>query len=236
MHEFVLIAFFVIILLYSIILHEVFHGVAALWLGDPTAKYAGRITFNPIKHIDLWWTIIIPIAMILITPFLIGRTFAFGGAKPVPYNPYNLRNQRWGPAAVAFAGPGINIFIALIFAIAGRFINISSELKGEIINDMIFTNWSALAANIHESLGAIFFAIFSIIIFWNVLLAFFNLIPIPPLDGSKIMYFLLSLKTETVIQLERYGFFILLLVLMFLPAILFLYIGFFWNLFFYLSI
>lgn len=230
LNEIVLIIFYVIILLYSVIVHEVFHGAAALWMGDPTAKYAGRLTFNPIKHIDPVWTILIPVMMLL----TIG--FAFGAAKPVPYNPYNLRNQRWGPALVALAGPGINIFLALIFAIAGSLISLPSKLKEDIILNVVQLNWSGVAAAVSGSVGSIFFAIFSIIIFWNVLLAFFNLIPIPPLDGSKLLFSIIRIKTETMILMEQFGFIFLLLFIFLFSGVLVAILKLFWSLFFGIAI
>lgn len=150
--------FVILILILSVVIHEVMHGYAAHALGDPTAKLAGRLTLNPIKHIDLMGSIIIPGILVLShSPFL------FGYAKPVPYNPYNLRNQRWGEAIVAFAGPGINIVIALVFGLAIR---------------------------IGVSLDAVtpaFVELGSVVVFINILLAVLNLIPIPPLDGSKVL-------------------------------------------------
>ncbi|HEY4500581.1 MAG TPA: site-2 protease family protein [Candidatus Paceibacterota bacterium] len=102
--------FSLIVLLFSVVIHEISHGYAALFLGDRTAEYAGRLTLNPIKHIDLVGTIILPVISLLLP-----GSFLFGWAKPVPYNPYNLRNQRWGEAIVAAAGPLSNILLALIF-------------------------------------------------------------------------------------------------------------------------
>ena len=205
----VLIGFYIIILLYSIIIHEVAHGAAALFLGDPTAKYAGRITLNPIKHIDPWMTIGLPVLMLVLTNF----QFAFGGAKPVPYNPYNLKDQKIGPALVGMAGPGINIAIALLAGVCAKMINIPIAAKTEIIYN--FSNWSKLSELIAGSVGAIFFEIFVIIIFWNVLLAFFNLIPIPPLDGSKLVFSIFPAKAETIMMWEQFGFVILLFFIIF---------------------
>lgn len=202
----VLIVLYFIIFLFSVIIHEVAHGLAALWLGDPTAKYAGRLNLNPFKHIDLMGSIVVPAVMF----FTAG--FAFGWAKPVPYNPYNLKNQKWGPALVALAGPISNIILATVFAIAASLISLPKAMKMDIIAN--FNNWNVAPSLISGSLGAIFFEFFIVIIFWNVLLAFFNIIPIPPLDGSKILFAAISLKTEVVAILEQFGFVFLLIFIM----------------------
>lgn len=142
-----------VILILSVIAHEVAHGYAADSLGDPTARLAGRLTLNPIPHIDLMGSIVIPALLIFTqSPIL------FGWAKPVPYNPYNLRNQRWGETIVAVAGSGTNLLLALIFGLLVRF------------GLSIGFNPSAL------SLAAT-------IAFVNLFLGLFNLIPFPPLDG-----------------------------------------------------
>src|SRR3989338_6489790 len=106
----------IVIVILSIILHEAAHGYVADWLGDPTARYSGRLTLNPLPHIDPVGSVLIPgILALTSSPFLIGW------AKPVPYNPYNLRNQRWGEAMVAIAGPATNILLAVFFAMILRF-------------------------------------------------------------------------------------------------------------------
>ncbi|MDB4992048.1 MAG: peptidase [Parcubacteria group bacterium] len=156
--------FTVIVLIYSVVMHEVAHGYAAYALGDPTAKIAKRLTLNPFRHVDLWGTIIIP-ALLVIThsPFL------FGYAKPVPYNPFNLRNQRWGESIVAVAGVATNFILALIFAGITRF------------------------AYAH---GAVLYGdLASMVVLTNLFLGFFNLIPIPPLDGYTFLRGLLPLKS-----------------------------------------
>ena len=224
-NEIVLIIFYIAILLYSVIIHEVAHGVAALWLGDPTAKYAGRLTANPLKHIDPWLTVGMPILMLLLTNF----KFAFGGAKPVPYNPYNLKNQKWGPALVGAAGPASNILIAILAAIAAKFISIPMMAKADIISN--FNNWGEISAILPGSVGAIFFEILVIIIFWNVLLAFFNLIPIPPLDGSKLLFSIFPIKIETMAMLEQFGFILLLIFIIFFSGPLGIFLNFMLNLF-----
>ena len=208
-NEIVLIIFYVAILLYTVIIHEVSHGIAALWLGDVTAKYAGRITANPFKHIDPWLTIGMPIFMLLLT----GGKFAFGAAKPVPYNPYNLKNQKWGPALVALAGPASNISIAIIAALMAKLITIPMAMKIDIISS--FNDWGVISTAISGSFGAIIYELLVIIIFWNVFLAFFNLIPIPPLDGSKILFAVLKIRIETMAILEQFGFVILLFFIIF---------------------
>jgi Zn-dependent protease len=158
------ILFIILILILSIVIHEVSHGYAANMLGDPTARLAGRLTLNPIKHIDLMGSIIIPGLLVLTSsPFL------FGYAKPVPYNPYNKYDfgQKWGEAIVSAAGPGVNILIALIFGLTIRF--------GTAFNFVT----------------PAFVEIGMVVVFINILLAVINMIPIPPLDGSKVLSALL---------------------------------------------
>ena len=149
--------FVVAIIIFSAIIHEVMHGVAADYLGDKTARYAGRLTLNPIPHIDLFGSIVLPLLLALS-----GSPIFFGYAKPVPYNPYNLRPGRFSEAIVAGAGPLSNIVIALIV--------------GLVVRTGIF----AVAADL----------LFLIVVV-NVMLCFFNLIPVPPLDGSKVLEALL---------------------------------------------
>ena len=152
--------FQIIILIFSVVVHEVAHGYAAYMLGDNTAKYQGRLTLNPIKHIDMFGSIILPLIL-----FISGSGFMIGWAKPVPFNPFNLRNQRWGEAIVAFAGPLSNIVIALVFGLLVR---------------------AGFAFGVVPSIEILHIS--SYIIFINLLLAVFNLVPIPPLDGSKILF------------------------------------------------
>jgi Zn-dependent protease len=159
----------------SIVIHEVSHGVAADLLGDPTAKLQGRLTLNPLKHLDTFGSIIVP----TISYFFGG--FIFGWAKPVPYNPYNLRPGRWSEALVALAGPASNLALAIIFGILLRF-------------------------GVHRGFSDGFIHITSLIVFVNLLLMVFNLMPIPPLDGSKLLF---AIFPNSTFQLrgffERYG-------------------------------
>lgn len=149
--------FAVVIIIFSAIIHEVMHGYVADMLGDPTARYAGRLTLNPIPHIDLFGSIILPLLLVFS-----GSPIFFGYAKPVPYNPYNLRPGRFSEAFVAGAGPFSNLAIALIGGLAIRL-----GLAGGIA-DVVF-----------------------LVVVINIMLFLFNLIPIPPLDGSKVFEALL---------------------------------------------
>lgn len=181
--------FSIIILILSVIIHEVAHGYAALAQGDETAKYAGRLTLNPLPHIDPIGSVIVPIIMLIGS----GGTMAFGWAKPVPFNPYNLKSQRWGELIVAIAGPLSNLAIALIFGTLIRF----SPVLG-----------------LPDAMVEISF----IIVLMNVVLAVFNLVPFPPLDGSKILFALLPPVTSQRIRatLERYSIVLVLLLIFFL--------------------
>ncbi|MEK7510496.1 MAG: site-2 protease family protein [Patescibacteria group bacterium] len=182
------IIFFLSILIFSVVLHEVSHGLVAHALGDPTAKNAGRLTLNPIPHIDPIGSLLLP-ALLL---FVSGGQTTFGWAKPVPVNPFNLRDRKYGSAKVSFAGPASNLGIALLFGLFLRFLPIT-ELNPALVP--LFVN----------------------IIFLNLILAIFNLLPIPPLDGSHILFPFLPSSLEFVKTfLLRYGFFILLFVIFFL--------------------
>jgi len=231
MEQAILITFYLVTLIYSIIFHEVSHGVAALWLGDKTAKYAGRLSLEPIRHIDLIGSIILPLFMILTTGF------AFGWAKPVPYNPYNLRWKKWGPVVVAFAGPITNFLIAFIVAIGASFINVSMSQKYTIVTYLLEREWSSLVHLVVGSPLLIIYAVCAMIIFWNVLLGTFNFMPIPPLDGSKLIFTIFNVPQKVQIFLEQWGFFILVILLM-TPTFampFYLLLRFLWEIFFKLS-
>jgi Zn-dependent protease len=185
------IIFSVAILILSVVIHEVAHGYAALVLGDVTAKYAGRLTMNPLKHIDPFGSVIFPFLMAMIAP-----NFVFGWAKPVPYNPYNLRNKRWGELLVAIAGPISNILLAILMGIVVRF--------GPMLG-----------------LPGAFYELAGLTVIINIYLAVFNMMPIPPLDGSKVLFALFPESAEKLRNtLERYGIFFLLIFIFFLSSIL----------------
>lgn len=147
--------FLILVLILSVIAHEVAHGYAANALGDPTARLAGRLTLNPLPHIDLVGSVIIP-ALLVVTQ----AGVLFGWAKPVPYNPYNLRNKRWGEAIVAIAGSATNIFLTLFFVLVAR----------------MTAGVMPAASDFAE-----------LIAFVNLFLGLFNLIPFPPLDGYTVL-------------------------------------------------
>lgn len=176
----------------SVVIHEVSHGFMAYALGDPTAKYEGRLTLNPVRHVDPFGSIILPVLS-----YMLGGII-FGWAKPVPYNPYNLRNQKWGPALVAGVGPFTNLFIAIVFGIT---IRIASGMQGQF--------------------AVSFMEIAFLIVVINIVLAVFNLVPIPPLDGSKVLFAALPYQFRYIEEfLEQYGFMLLLLFIFFLfPAL-----------------
>ncbi len=182
--DFISLLFYFIIIIPSAIIHEYAHGWMANQLGDPTARFAGRLTIDPRAHIDMWGTLLMPIGLFILT----GGRFMFAYAKPVPYNPYNLRDQKWGPVWVGLAGPAANLLLALAFAIVYRMFPLAAAAQ-----------------------------FFAIIVVANVTLMVFNLLPIPPLDGSKLLYALLPVSAYKVRAfLDRYGFVILLFFVFFL--------------------
>ncbi|MDA3815542.1 MAG: site-2 protease family protein [Patescibacteria group bacterium] len=171
----------IVVLIFSVIVHEISHGLAAFLLGDPTAKYAGRLTLNPISHLDLWGSFVVPALLIFS-----GVGVVFGWAKPVPYNPYNLRDQKYGPAMVGAAGPLSNLVLALIAGVCIRIL---------------------LVMGVSESL--LVFNVLAMFIYINILLLVFNLLPIPPLDGSKLLFTFLPISEHTKAMLDQYGFIVL---------------------------
>ena len=171
--------------------HEIAHGAVAYYFGDPTAKNQGRLTLNPLKHIDLFGSILLPLIL-----YLTNSGFLFGWAKPVPYNPYNLRNRRLGEFCVSIAGIITNFLIAIIFAIIIRFA----------------VAWGFSLATIN---------LIAYIILLNITLGVFNLFPIPPLDGSKILFTLVPYRFEKQLMvLEKYGVYLLIILIVFFSWII----------------
>ena len=191
MNNATVIIFEFLVLIFSAVLHEVAHGYTAQWLGDDTAERAGRLTLNPLKHLDFFGSFLMPVALYILS----AGSFFFASAKPVPYNPNNLKDPRNGGAQIALAGPLTNFVLAIVFGLAVR--------------GLSYTNVSVL-----------FIQLLALICYVNILLGVFNLVPIPPLDGSRVLFALLPQTPGTLkamYTLERYG---LLLV------ILFAYVGF----------
>ncbi len=201
-------------ILIAITFHEVAHGYVAFRLGDPTAKLLGRLTLNPLAHIDLFGTILLPLLMYAT------MGFAFGYAKPVPINPMNFRNPRKGMALSAIAGPITNIVLALASVIILKF----------ILSPLAAFSPDALKETIVKPCLLIFSA--SVII--NIMLAVFNMIPIPPLDGGRVLTGLLPSKQALFFsKIEPFGFIIILVLINTRPVNLFFnwVITFFLNLF-----
>jgi len=191
--------FIIAFLMESIVLHEISHGYVALLFGDRTAQHQGRITFNPIPHIDPIWTIVIPI----VAYFISGGTFIIGGAKPVPVNPRNYRRPVLGDICVSIAGVAINFLIAVAMILM---LNIVHLVSGNLTGSM------AVYILLHTAL-------------LNIVLAMFNLIPIPPLDGSHLFKYLLPRELRNGYEmLGRTGAgFIILIIIINMPGL--------WNIF-----
>ena len=183
--------FQIIIFLLSAILHEYGHAWMAMRLGDDTAERAGRLTLNPLAHLDLFGSLLLPGILILT-----GSPVVFGYAKPVPINLHNLRGGLAGQAKVALAGPAANLLLALAAAGSIRY------LAGGLISE-----WGQLLA---------------VVVLINLVLMVFNLLPIPPLDGSKILVTILTKSWRySYLATERWGFFILLAIMLTWPELLY---------------
>ena len=176
--------FFIAILIMSVVIHEISHGFVAEQYGDKTARHAGRLTLNPIVHLDFFGSILLPAFLYFTTGF------AFGWAKPVPYNPDNLSPRKMGNIAVAAAGVVANL-LSLFFGLILRF-------------------------TLHSQMSEGFYLIISSIVKLNLALAIFNLVPIPPLDGSKIIFPLLPKSLDSIIStIEQYSFIFLIIFIVF---------------------
>lgn len=185
----------------SIVIHEVSHGFMAEHFGDDTARNAGRLTLNPIKHLDMFGSILLPAVLMLSH-----AGFVFGWAKPVPYNPNNLSDRKWGTIAVSSAGVLANFFIAIIFGLIIRF---------------------SVGFNLSEG----FYFITSTIVIVNLALGIFNLVPIPPLDGSKILFSFLPERAFNFILLyEQYSLILLILFVVFFADYLYPVLAFLFHL------
>jgi len=178
----------------ALTVHEFAHALSAYYLGDRTAQYAGRLTLNPLAHIDLFGTILLPLFLILSNAGLV-----FGWAKPVPVNYFNLKDLKWGPAIVSFAGPLANLIFGIFCFCLLFLLNHFTNLGGNnLLVNFLF-----------------------LLIIVNFVLMIFNLVPIPPLDGSKVLFALLPDRyLNFKLFLERYGIIILLIFLFFGSGIL----------------
>jgi Zn-dependent protease len=175
-----------VIIFPAIVLHEIAHGYVAYRLGDPTAKRAGRLTLNPLVHIDPIGTVVLPILMLVLS----GGSYFFGWAKPVPIDPKNFRDERTGMLLTGIAGPMMNVVLALGAGLVSRAFSAAVFAPGQ------FTGIGSLL---------LFFC------YANLILAFFNLLPIPPLDGSRVVqWFLPDSARNTYHSIARYGFVILI--------------------------
>jgi Zn-dependent protease len=186
-----------VVLIYSAILHEIAHGLVAERLGDPTARLAGRLTLNPKNHIDPYMSILLPLLLVLS-----GSPIIFGAAKPVPIDPFNLRDGRRDVAIISLAGPLTNVCLAVTSALIIRLIMFLAPILG-------------LGLGTESFILQIVVQFLLIVVQINILLAIFNLIPIPPLDGSKIFALLLPEKEASVyLSLGSVGFIIILFLLL----------------------
>jgi Zn-dependent protease len=188
MMDIVITIFSLIVLLFSVIIHELAHGYVANSLGDPTAKYQGRLTLNPLPHLDMFGSVLLPLLL-----FIAQSPVLVGWAKPVPVNPYNFTDQKWGALKVSLAGPATNLALAVVFGLLMRFLPVAFfiTMPGMLI-------------------------IFSFIVHINIMLAIFNLVPIPPLDGHWILFKFIPYQFENVkVFLNQYGMFLLVFLIFF---------------------
>lgn len=182
------------ILLFSVIVHECAHGYVAEWWGDPTARMLGRLTLNPLPHIDLFGSVLLPALLVLS-----GSGVLFGWAKPVPVTPQNFRDRRMGEITVSLAGPASNVLLALLLA-----------------GVLALASWLAGPSEISLPL----YSLCAYGILLNLVLAVFNLLPIPPLDGSHVVAELLPRPAAYAYRsLGQYGLLIVFL-LLFIPGLL----------------
>ncbi len=196
----VTVIFSIVIVIASVIFHELAHGTMADYLGDRTARFAGRLTLNPLKHLEWVGSFFVPLLCVIT-----GSGFIIGWAKPVPFNPQNLKYKRWGPALVAAAGPLVNIIIAIITSI--------------IIKFSIATASSA------------FIQMMITVLAINIALAVFNLMPLPPLDGHHILGAIFPRYQRWSVQfMEKFGIFGLIVVIFILASFISPVIRFFINL------
>jgi Zn-dependent protease len=181
--------FIIIVLIFSAIVHEYMHGWTANELGDPTAKNAGRLTLNPLAHLDLWGSVVLPVFLYYTTGFI------FGYAKPVPYNPFNLRDPKYDPVKVALAGPLSNLALAIFFGLFVRFVPLENQFLAQLLG---------------------------VIVEINLILFVFNILPIPQLDGSRVIFpFLPRPIQEFYARTEAFGTIIaLMFVIVAFPVIL----------------
>ena len=186
--------FYIIVLIMSVVVHEFAHGYVAYMYGDQTAQLQGRLTLNPIKHLDLFGSIILPLILVVT-----GAGFVLGWARPVPYNPNNLNNGRKGIILVSIAGIVANLFLATFF---GLLIHLAPTFGFPAFNSVAIQP---------------IYKILTSIVLVNIVLAIFNLIPIPPLDGSKVLFELLPVRFNKIQAfLEQWGMFVLIFFIIFL--------------------
>jgi Zn-dependent protease len=202
--DYIYIAVVLVVILFSMTIHEAMHAYVGYWLGDNTAKLQGRLTLNPLKHIDPFMTIILPITLALV------GAPVFGGARPVPFNPHNIKFGEWGAALIAIAGPLTNFIIAFVS----------------------FGVWALLGMPDKGISSQIFVALISV----NLGFFIFNLIPIPPLDGSRVLYALAPEPVRRAMEyIEKYGIVLVFIVVIFASSSLVNFmsmaINFFINLF-----